>query len=238
MTGENAPTGHGFASKTVLITGGNSGIGRVVATSLAGRGAHVILSGRDPGRGAETVAAIREAGGKADFEPADLAVTASVRGLAKRAVELGDGHVDILVNNAGVYPFSPTPLVSEDAFEKVFAINVRAPFYLVAELATAARLTSRFCAFIGRDYPDRWQWPDAGYHDFRRVLAVQRGFPCSWGPAGGTSQNPSCRALGANSPSTETRLKAGQPTRPGRRGRPPYNLTSVRVERSPEGAAN
>lgn len=124
-----------FAGKTALVTGGNSGIGRAVALKLAARGAHVIISGRDGGRGQEAVAAIRAAGGKADFVPADLADVASVRSLAREAAALGDGHVDILINNAAVFPFAPTPDVPVGEFDSVFEVNVRAPFYLVAELA-------------------------------------------------------------------------------------------------------
>lgn len=124
-----------FAGKTALVTGGNSGIGRVVAQKLAARGAHVIISGRDGGRGQEAVAAIRAIGGKADFVPADLADVASVRALAKEATAIGGGHVDVLVNNAGAFPFAPTPDVPVEEFDAVFEVNVRAPFYLVAELA-------------------------------------------------------------------------------------------------------
>jgi NAD(P)-dependent dehydrogenase (short-subunit alcohol dehydrogenase family) len=124
-----------FADRTALVTGGNSGIGRVVAARLAARGAHVIVSGRDAARGARAVAAIRAEGGQVDFVQADLREVAQVRALAEWAVDIGGGHVDILVNNAGVYPFSPSSQVSERDFDWVFAVNVKAPFYLVAQLA-------------------------------------------------------------------------------------------------------
>jgi NAD(P)-dependent dehydrogenase (short-subunit alcohol dehydrogenase family) len=117
------------------VTGGNSGIGRATALALAELGAHVVLSGRDAGRGEKVVAAIRERGGTADFVAGDLSDEASARQLAKRATELGGGHVDILVNNAGVFPFGPTHGATGDDFDKVYAVNVKAPFFLVAELA-------------------------------------------------------------------------------------------------------
>jgi NAD(P)-dependent dehydrogenase (short-subunit alcohol dehydrogenase family) len=126
-----------LAGNTALITGATSGIGRATAVRLAQRGAHVLVSGRDPGRGEAAVDAIRAAGGKADFIAADLADADSVRALAHRAVELGGGHVDILVNNAGVFPFGPTPDASDADIDTVYAVNVKAPFILVAELAPA-----------------------------------------------------------------------------------------------------
>ena len=58
-------------------------------------------------RGEKTVAEIRAAGGKADFIRSDLQDAPSAREVAKRAIELGHGHVDILINNAGIFPFGP-----------------------------------------------------------------------------------------------------------------------------------
>jgi NAD(P)-dependent dehydrogenase (short-subunit alcohol dehydrogenase family) len=120
---------------TALVTGGNSGIGRAAALALAQRGAHVVLSGRDAVRGDQAVAEVRARGGSADFVAADLSDEASARQLARKATELGNGHVDILVNNAGIYPFGPTHEATEKDFDKVFDLNVKVPFFLVAELA-------------------------------------------------------------------------------------------------------
>jgi NAD(P)-dependent dehydrogenase (short-subunit alcohol dehydrogenase family) len=120
---------------TALITGGTSGIGRVVANKLAAIGVHVVVAGRNAERGEKTVAAIREAGGKADFVQTDLSSASSAKSLAQRAIELGDGQVDILINNAGIFPSGATHETTEEEFEKVYSINVKAPFFLVAELA-------------------------------------------------------------------------------------------------------
>jgi NAD(P)-dependent dehydrogenase (short-subunit alcohol dehydrogenase family) len=113
-----------------LVTGATSGIGRAVALQLARGGAEVLVHGRDAGRGAETVAEITAAGGKASFVAADLADADDVRWLAG---EVGD--VDILINNAGIALFGPTAEFDVAAFDKMFASNVRAPFLLVAALA-------------------------------------------------------------------------------------------------------
>lgn len=126
-----------FTSQTALITGSTSGIGRQAALKLAAGGVHVIVSGRDAGRGQDVVATIRDSGGAADFVAADLSDLDSVRSLAAEARRLGNGHVDILVNNAGVFPFGPTASVDASTFDAVMAVNVRAPFFLVGALAPA-----------------------------------------------------------------------------------------------------
>jgi NAD(P)-dependent dehydrogenase (short-subunit alcohol dehydrogenase family) len=122
-------------ASTALITGGTSGIGRAAANKLARLGIHVIVVGRNAERGEQTVADIRAAGGKADFIASDLRDAASARDVARRAVELGNGHVDILINNAGIFPFGPTHETTEEAFDSVYALNVKAPYFLVAALA-------------------------------------------------------------------------------------------------------
>ena len=122
-------------SSVALITGGTSGIGRAVANKVAQLGMHVLVVGRNLERGEKTVAEIRAAGGQADFISSDLRDAASAREVAKRAVELGNGHVDILINNAGIYPSGPTLEMTEELFDRVYSINVKAPYFLVAELA-------------------------------------------------------------------------------------------------------
>jgi NAD(P)-dependent dehydrogenase (short-subunit alcohol dehydrogenase family) len=120
---------------TALVTGGTSGIGRAVANKLARLGIHVLVVGRDAARGEKTIAEIRSAGGQADFIQSDLRDAASAREVAGRGIELGNGYVDILINNAGVFPFGPTHETSEELFDKVYALNVKVPYFLVAELA-------------------------------------------------------------------------------------------------------
>jgi NAD(P)-dependent dehydrogenase (short-subunit alcohol dehydrogenase family) len=122
-------------SSTALITGGTSGIGRAAANKLARLGIHVVVVGRNAERGKKTVDEIRAAGGKADFISSDLRDASTVHAVARRAAELGNGQVDILINNAGIFPFGPTHEATEEAFDKVYSLNVKAPYFLVAELA-------------------------------------------------------------------------------------------------------
>ncbi|HEY2466704.1 MAG TPA: SDR family oxidoreductase [Terracidiphilus sp.] len=122
-------------TSTALITGGTSGIGRATANKLASLGFHVVVVGRNAERGKKTVEEIRAAGAEADFISSDLKDAVSARAVAKRALELGNGHVDVLINNAGTYPFGPTHEMTEEQFNQVYSLNVKAPYFLVAELA-------------------------------------------------------------------------------------------------------
>jgi NAD(P)-dependent dehydrogenase (short-subunit alcohol dehydrogenase family) len=122
-------------TETALVTGATSGIGRAVSNRLAELGIHVLVVGRNKERGEKTIAIIRAAGGQAGFIQSDLRDASSAREVARRAVELGNGHVDVLINNAGIYPFGPTHETSEELFDKVYSLNVKVPYFLVAELA-------------------------------------------------------------------------------------------------------
>src|SRR5256885_11086995 len=131
------------STATALITGGTSGIGRAAANKLAQLGIHVLVVGRNVERGEKTVAEIRATGGKADFLSSDLRDAASAREVARMAVELGNVHVDILVNNAGIFPFGPTHDTTEEAFDDVYSLNVKVPYFLVAELAPLMAKTGK-----------------------------------------------------------------------------------------------
>jgi NAD(P)-dependent dehydrogenase (short-subunit alcohol dehydrogenase family) len=121
---------NGLEGERALVTGATSGIGRAIALQLARDGAEVLVHGRDAARGAETVDEITASGGKASFVAADLGDTADVQRLAG---EIGD--VDILINNAGIALFGPTGEFDVGEFDRMFATNVRAPFFLVAAFA-------------------------------------------------------------------------------------------------------
>ncbi|MEU3795660.1 SDR family oxidoreductase [Streptomyces fructofermentans] len=124
--------------RTALVTGSTSNIGRAIAEAFAAEGAHVIVSGRSRERGEQVVAGIRATGGRADFLAADLDGGAdSARDLAERARAALGGRIDILVNNAGVYPAPDTAATDEETFDHVYAVNVKAPFFLTAAVVPA-----------------------------------------------------------------------------------------------------
>jgi len=126
----SSTTHDSLEGQRALVTGATSGIGRAIALQLARDGAEVLVHGRDAARGAETVDEITAAGGEASFVAADLGDPAEVRRLAGEV-----GEVDILINNAGIALFGPTAEFEVSAFDKMFASNVRAPFFLVAAFA-------------------------------------------------------------------------------------------------------
>ena len=126
-----------LTGRTALVTGSTSGIGRATAVALAGRGAHVLVVGRDEQRAKDVVADIDSSGGSATFRLTTLSDVESARHLVEWATEAGDGHVDILINNAGVALLGPSNAATEADFDESFALNVKVPFFLVAALAPA-----------------------------------------------------------------------------------------------------
>ena len=119
-----------FQGKIALITGGTSGMGSATARAMAQQGASVIITGRDETRGASTVDEIRADGHDAQFIAADFSKMSEVARVAEAA-----GEIDVLVNLAGVAAMGPTVDTDEAAFDELFQINVKAPFFLVAALA-------------------------------------------------------------------------------------------------------
>jgi NAD(P)-dependent dehydrogenase (short-subunit alcohol dehydrogenase family) len=115
---------------SALVTGASSGIGRAAAEELGRHGAEVVVHGRDVARGSAVVDTIVAEGGKARFVAADLSDPAQLDHLADQA-----GMVEVLVNNAGFSWFGPTAELDVATFDRLFAANVRAPYFLVAALA-------------------------------------------------------------------------------------------------------
>jgi len=137
MTSHNL-TRQDLTGRTAVITGSTSGIGAAIAATLAGLGAHVVVSGRDAARADEVVSQICSDGGKADTVLVDLGGSyEALRTFTTEATAVLGGQVDILVNNAGIYPATLTPDLPDADLDAMLAINVRAPHVLVAALAPA-----------------------------------------------------------------------------------------------------
>jgi len=128
-----------LSGHTALVTGSTGGLGAAIARRLADEGAHVVVSGRNPERGAQVVTALRAAGGEATFVAADLAGgDGAIRAFAERATEAAGGRLDILVNNAATLLMpTPTADVAPDLLREAFEVNVFAPFLLTGLIAPA-----------------------------------------------------------------------------------------------------
>jgi NAD(P)-dependent dehydrogenase (short-subunit alcohol dehydrogenase family) len=120
-----------FKNKTVLITGGTSGIGKASAKLFAERGARVIVTGRDEARGNEALGDLLATSKLVEFVQSDLSTLDGVRKLIKAIATITGGKVDILVNNAAFAGMGPTVGTKEEDFDKTFNTNVKAAFYLV-----------------------------------------------------------------------------------------------------------
>lgn len=136
-----ATMGERMQGKTALVTGATSNIGRAIAIAFAAEGANVVVSGRSASRGGEVVQEIRRAGGHAQFVAADLDGSARAsRELSTAALDALGGRLDVLVNSAGIFPGSTTPTVDEAMFDEVYAVNVKAPFFLTAAINDRPRI--------------------------------------------------------------------------------------------------
>ena len=124
---------HPLRGKIALVTGSSRGIGRAIAQRLASDGAMVAIHyGGNEAAASETLKAIEQAGGQAFLVKAELGVNGDVEALfAKLERGLAGRPLDILVNNAAVAPQIALDQTTPEKFDRIFAINVRAPFFII-----------------------------------------------------------------------------------------------------------
>ena len=124
-----------LSGKTALVTGASRGIGRASALALAKAGAQVLVHyGRGAAEAEAVVKEIRDVGGRADAVAMDLAARDGAHKLAKHVRGVVGDRLDILVANAGVTKAAAIEDTTIDDFDTLFAVNVRAPFFLVQQL--------------------------------------------------------------------------------------------------------
>jgi NAD(P)-dependent dehydrogenase (short-subunit alcohol dehydrogenase family) len=124
-----------LAGKTALVTGGSRGIGRAIALALARQGAQVIVHYGSAQKEADVVVRdIVAAGGRAEKVSADLSKPHGAHDLAKQVRGIIGDRLDILVANAGISKAASIEDLTVDDFDQLFAVNVRAPYFLVQQL--------------------------------------------------------------------------------------------------------
>jgi 3-oxoacyl-[acyl-carrier protein] reductase len=124
-----------LTNRTALVTGASRGIGRATAQSLAAAGARVVVHYGNAEKEAESlVAEIRGAGGHADAVGVDLGAPDGAHKLAAEVRKLVGERLDILVANAGIATAASIEDQTVEQFDRMFAVNVRAPFFLVQQL--------------------------------------------------------------------------------------------------------
>jgi 3-oxoacyl-[acyl-carrier protein] reductase len=124
-----------LANKTALVTGASRGMGRATALALAAGGARVIVHyGRNADEAKSVVDQIRQAGGRADAVAADLAAPDGAHKLAAQVRDLIGGRLDVLVSNAGISKAAAIEDLTVEDFDNLFAVNVRAPYFLLQQL--------------------------------------------------------------------------------------------------------
>jgi 3-oxoacyl-[acyl-carrier protein] reductase len=121
--------------RTALVTGASRGIGRATARALAQAGARVLVHyGRSAQDAESLVAGIRSDGGRAEAIQADLGTPDGTALLAREVRTLVGDRLDVLVSNAGVSKSATIQDHTVEDFDKLFATNVRSPFFLVQQL--------------------------------------------------------------------------------------------------------
>jgi NAD(P)-dependent dehydrogenase (short-subunit alcohol dehydrogenase family) len=121
--------------KIAVITGGTQGLGESIARLFAARGAAgLVICGRKAEAGAAVATSLSAAGCKTVFVQADLAKVANCRAVIA-AAKASFGRVDILVNAAGLTDRGNIFDTTEERFNEIFDVNVRAPFFLIQEAA-------------------------------------------------------------------------------------------------------
>jgi NAD(P)-dependent dehydrogenase (short-subunit alcohol dehydrogenase family) len=156
-----------------LVTGGTDGIGRAVALELARGGDRVLFVGRSPERGAEVVAALRNAGGGAEhrFIQADLALLAGTARVAHE-VKQATPYLDAAILCAGV--LSAVPEWTEEQLERSFVLNYLSRFLLIQLLASRLEAASGRVVLVANagKYADTLDFEDLQHRRGKRGLHV------------------------------------------------------------------
>ncbi len=166
-----------FTGKLVVVTGANGAYGREIAAAFLRQGAKLLLSDKAPSLSPSD----ELPAGSFIYLPADLSRNADLEALAENL--LTQGTPDVLVNNAGLFPFLDLLDMPLDTFDRIFSINLRAPFLLMQRLgaAMAQRGSGAICnissgaASVVRENGAVYGASKAGLEHLTRAFAVRLG---------------------------------------------------------------
>jgi 3-oxoacyl-[acyl-carrier protein] reductase len=166
--------------QVAIVTGAGEGIGRAIASSLAGAGAAVLLNDVDAGKAERAAAEIGREGGRCEAGAGDVSRDDVVRRLVDRAIELF-GRVTLVAANAGVTVWSPFLETDRAAFDRLLAINLAGSYFLAQAAARrmieqrsggAIVLTSSIAGRLGYPGLAAYGMTKAALESLARSLAV------------------------------------------------------------------
>jgi len=166
--------------QVAIVTGAGIRVGRAIAEKLAARNYHVICHGNRSHEAAKELAqSIQEEGGSAEATQADLSDIEAVRRLGQSILEK-HSEISLLVNNAGIYENCAFEDITLDAYRKMQAVNLEAPFFLSQILLPALRKANGTIVNISdssvvRPYGNYSHYfvSKAGLENLTKVLAVE-----------------------------------------------------------------
>ena len=160
------------ADRVALVTGAGRRVGQAIALALAARGMHIVVHYNGSAEGAaETVRLVRLKGGTASEIHADLREVEGAHTLIDRTLEL-TGRLDALVNSAAVMLRTPVGETSPAAWDAMFTLNVRAPYFLAQRAAPALRAVHGSIVNIA-DLAAYETWPAYVPHGMTKAAVVQ-----------------------------------------------------------------
>jgi glucose 1-dehydrogenase len=178
---------HDFSNKTVLVTGGNAGIGRAIAAAFVQAGASVAIASRNSAKNREAVRSLKALGpGKACQLRVDLSMSPEVESVVSRA-EMLLGPLDILVNNAAHFSTCPLADLSLEEVERMMAVNFVGPLLCSKIFANAAIRSRRQSVIINvSSISGLRPFPNYGLYSATKAAldSLTKSMAVEWGPHG------------------------------------------------------